>query len=113
LVTASNCPQNGALNLVFSNFKNAYEPRPFDILDDKTNSIGFRSTLNYKDTLWSVPFETSLGTEMALTIIPFLFSKFICFCNQGSIAGAQFSNKQKAAKIIFLQADFPCLKNFI
>jgi iron complex outermembrane receptor protein len=36
-------------------------------------------TLNYKDTLWSVPFETSLGTEMALTIIPFLFSKFICF----------------------------------
>jgi hypothetical protein len=35
-----NCPQNGALN-VFSNFKKAYEPRPFDILDDKTNSFLF------------------------------------------------------------------------
>jgi iron complex outermembrane receptor protein len=91
---------------VFSNFKNL-QPRPFDILDDKTNSIGFRSTLNYKDTLWSVPFETSLGTEMALTIIPFLFSKFICFCNQG-IAGAQFSNKQQKSsyQIIFYKQIF-------
>jgi iron complex outermembrane receptor protein len=67
---------------VFSNFKNAYEPRPFDILDDKTNSIGFRSTLNYKDTLWSVPFETSLGTEMALTIIPFLFQNLYASATQ-------------------------------
>jgi iron complex outermembrane receptor protein len=34
--------------------------------------------------------------------------------NQGSIAGAQFSNKQqKSNQNYFLQADFPCLKNFI
>jgi iron complex outermembrane receptor protein len=72
-----------------------YEPRPFDILDDKTNSIGFRSTLNYKDTLWSVPFETSLGTEMAFDDYTFSLSKFICFTIKGSIAGAQFSNKQQ------------------
>jgi iron complex outermembrane receptor protein len=35
--------------------------------------------------------------------------------NQGSIAGAQFSNKQQKSSYqnYFLQADFPCLKNFI
>jgi iron complex outermembrane receptor protein len=113
LVTASNCPQNGALNLVFSNFKNAYEPRPFDILDDKTNSIGFRSTLNYKDTLWSVPFETSLGTEMALTIIPFLFSKFICFQQSREYCWAQFRNNRKAATKLFFTSRFFLVKNFI
>jgi iron complex outermembrane receptor protein len=101
LVTA-NCPQNGALNLVFfSNFKNL-QPRPFDILDDKTNSIGFRSTLNYKDTLWSVPFETSLGTEMALTIIPFLFSKFICFAIKVLLElNSVISNRKAATKLFF------------
>jgi iron complex outermembrane receptor protein len=46
---------NGALNLVFSNFKNA-PAKTFRYIDDKTNS-GFRSTLNYKDTLWSVPLK--------------------------------------------------------
>jgi iron complex outermembrane receptor protein len=56
-------------------------PMSQDLSDDQTNSIGFRSTLNYKDTLWSVPFETSLGTEMALMHILF-FSKFICFATQ-------------------------------
>jgi iron complex outermembrane receptor protein len=95
---------------VFSNFKNAYEPRPFDILDDKTNSIGFRSTLNYKDTLWSVPFETSLGTEMAFDDYTFSLFKnlYASQPNQGSIAGAQFSKKQQKSSYqnYFLQADF-------
>jgi iron complex outermembrane receptor protein len=95
---------------VFSNFKNAYEPRPFDILDDQTNSIGFRSTLNYKDTLWSVPFETSLGTEMAFDAYTFSLFKnlYASQPNQGSIAGAQFSNKQQNSSYqnYFLQADF-------
>jgi iron complex outermembrane receptor protein len=95
---------------IFSNFKNAYEPRPFDILDDQTNSIGFRSTLNYKDTLWSVPFETSLGTEMAFDAYTFSLFKnlYASQPNQGSIAGAQFSNKQQNSSYqnYFLQADF-------
>ena len=49
---------------VFSNFKDAYEPRPFDILDEKTSSAGFRSNVNYKDRLFSLPFELSFGTEL-------------------------------------------------
>jgi iron complex outermembrane receptor protein len=91
---------------VFLILKCLHEPRPFDI-DDKTNSIGFRSTLNYKDTLWSVPFETSLGTEMALTIIPFLFQNlYASQPNQGSIAGAQFSKQQKQLPKFFYKQIF-------
>jgi iron complex outermembrane receptor protein len=33
---------------VFTNYK-AFEPRPFDILDDQSTSVGVRSTLNYKN----------------------------------------------------------------
>jgi iron complex outermembrane receptor protein len=92
---------------VFLILKCLHEPRPFDILDDKTNSIGFRSTLNYKDTLWSVPFETSLGRRWFWRLYLSL-SKFICFATQSSIAGAQFSKKQQKSSYqnYFLQADF-------
>jgi hypothetical protein len=78
-------------------------------LDDKTNSIGFRSTLNYKDTLWSVPFETSLGTEMALTIIPFSFK---IYASRNPIKGvllelnSVISNRKAATKIIFYKQIF-------
>jgi len=50
---------------IFSNFKNAYETRPFDILDENTSSLGLRLNINYKDKLLSLPFELSFGTEMA------------------------------------------------
>jgi iron complex outermembrane receptor protein len=46
---------------------------------------------------------------MALTIIPFLFQNlYASQPNQGSIAGAQFSNKQQKSSYqnYFLQADF-------
>ena len=49
---------------IFSNFKKAYEPRPFDILEDKTNSVGFRSNANYATQLFALPFELSFGTEL-------------------------------------------------
>jgi hypothetical protein len=51
---------------------------------------------------------------MALTIIPFLFSKFICFQpNQGSIAELNSVETTEKQLPIILQTDFPCLKNFI
>ncbi|MEZ7498353.1 TonB-dependent receptor [Flavobacterium sp. Arc3] len=95
---------------VFSNIKKAYEPRPFNILDDESNSIGFRSSLNYKNTIGSVPFETSLGTEMAFDDYSFsLFENlYASQPNQGSIAGAKFSKKQQKSSYqnYFLQMDF-------
>jgi iron complex outermembrane receptor protein len=95
---------------VFSNFKKAYEPRPFNILDDQTSSIGFRSSLNYTGRLGSVPFETSLGTETVFEDYSFsLFENlYASQPNQGSIAGAEFSKKQQKSSYqnYFLQADF-------
>ncbi len=49
---------------VFGNIKDAYEPRPFDILEDNTYSIGLRSVLNYKSALWSYATEWNVGGEL-------------------------------------------------
>lgn len=95
---------------LFTNLKNAYEPRPFNILDDQTKSIGFRASLNYKDTLGSIPFEMSLGTETVFDNYSFsLFENlYAAQPDQGSIAGAEFSKKQQKSNYqnYFLQADF-------
>jgi iron complex outermembrane receptor protein len=81
----------------------------------KQTVLVFVSTLNYKDTLWSVPFETSLGTEMALMHILF-FSKFICFCNpikEYCQSPIQQQATEKQLPKLFLQADFSLSANFI
>jgi iron complex outermembrane receptor protein len=78
---------------VFSNFKDAYEPRPFDILDEKTSAAGFRSNVNYKDRLFSLPFELSLGTELLTEKYAYsLFENlYQSQPGQGSIKGEEFS----------------------
>ncbi len=78
---------------VFSNFKDAYEPRPFDILDEKTSAAGFRSNVNYKDRLFSLPFEMSLGTELLTEKYAYsLFENlYQSQPGQGSIKGDEFS----------------------
>ncbi len=79
--------------IVFSNFKDAYEPRPFDILDEKTSAAGFRSNVNYKDRLFSLPFELSLGTELLTEKYAYsLFENlYQSQPGQGSIKGDEFS----------------------
>jgi iron complex outermembrane receptor protein len=42
---------HGYSNPVFLLIIKAFEPRPFDILDDQSSSVGLRSTLNYKRTM--------------------------------------------------------------
>ena len=100
---------------VFSNFKDAFEPRPFDILDDKTTSLGLRSTVNFRSKLYSIPFEASLGTEMATELYTFsLFeNKYQSQPNQGSIEGAEFSSKKQNRNYrnYFLQMDFELTQN--
>ncbi|WP_426094254.1 TonB-dependent receptor family protein [Flavobacterium sp. DSR2-3-3] len=78
---------------VFSNFKDAYEPRPFDILDEKTNAAGFRSNVNYKDQLFSLPFELSFGTELLIEKYEYSLFKNLYQSQpgQGSIKGDEFS----------------------
>ena len=78
---------------LFSNFKDAYEPRPFDILEDRTSSVGFRSNVNYKDQLFSLPFELSLGTELLTEQYDFTLYRNLYQSQpgQGSLQGDAFS----------------------
>lgn len=100
---------------VFLNIKKANEARPFDILNEKTNSLGFRSTVNYKSTLFSVPFEASLGTEILAEKYQFsLFENlYASQPGQGSKAGNQFSaiNQNRDYINYFLQMEFQLLQN--
>ena len=78
---------------LFSNFKDAYEPRPFDILEDRTSSVGIRSNVNYKDYLFSFPFEVSLGTELLTEQYDFTLYRNLYQSQpgQGSLQGDAFS----------------------
>lgn len=95
---------------VFSNFKEAYETRPFDILDENTRSLGFRLHINYKDSLFSLPFELSFGTEMATEKYEYSLYKnlYLTKPGQGSIQGEKFSNTNENRNYsnYFLQMEF-------
>jgi iron complex outermembrane receptor protein len=100
---------------LFSNFKEGYETRPFDILADKTNTLGLRWNLNFKERLFSLPFELSFGTEVALeNYQDSLFKNlYLSQPGQGSIEGDQFSEIQQDRNYInyFLQMEVWLLKN--
>ena len=78
---------------VFSNSKKAYEPRPFDIIDDKTTAIGFRANINYKDQLLTLPIEVSLGTEIQYENYEYALFKnsYQSQPGQGSVQGDKFT----------------------
>lgn len=99
---------------IFAHFKKANEARPFDILEEKTNSLGFRSTINYKASIFSLPFEASLGTELLSEKYDFSLFKnlYLSQPNQGSITGAEFSNIKQNRNYInyFLQVNLQLSK---
>ncbi|SHH08636.1 iron complex outermembrane recepter protein [Flavobacterium micromati] len=78
---------------IFSNSKDAYEPRPFDIIDDKTTAIGFRANINYKDQLLTLPMELSLGTEIQYENYEYALFRNLYRSQpgQGSVQGDKFS----------------------
>ena len=100
---------------LFSNFKDGYETRPFDILEDKTNSLGLRLHLNYKDSLLSLPFELSFGTELAAENYQYSLFKnlYLSQPGQGSIQGDQFSaiEQKRNYSNYFLQMEVWLSKN--
>ena len=82
---------------LFSNLKNAYEPRPFDILEEKTNMLGFRAKVNYEASLFSLPNTISVGTELMTENYGFsLFRNlYQSYPGQGSVQGDRFSNVEQ------------------
>lgn len=94
---------------VFSNFKKAYEPRPFDILEDKTSSVGFRTNVNYATQLFLMPIEFSFGTELLKENYEFSLFKNLYQSQpgKGSIQGDEFSaiNQSRNYSNYFLQME--------
>ena len=79
---------------VFINSRDAYEPRPFDILKENSFGLGARTRFNYSTKLFSFPAEASLGAE-------FLSENYDGsnyenlyedFPDQGSVRGNQIAN---------------------
>ncbi|HSN47462.1 MAG TPA: TonB-dependent receptor, partial [Flavobacterium sp.] len=100
---------------VFSNLKDEYETRPFDILDENTSSLGLRVNLNYKDRLLSLPFELSFGTEIAAEKYQFSLYENIYLTQpgQGSLQGDKFSATDEKRNYVnyFLQMEVWLSKN--
>lgn len=46
---------------VFVNFRDAYEPRPFDILEENRIATGFRTKFNFESEIFKLPSELSFG----------------------------------------------------
>jgi iron complex outermembrane receptor protein len=82
---------------LFSNLKNAYETRPFDILEDKTQSVGFRSKVNYSASLFTLPNIISIGTEFITENYVFSLFRNLYQSNsgKGSLQGNRFSEMEQ------------------
>lgn len=100
---------------LFSNFKEGYETRPFDILADKINSVGLRLSINYKEYFFSLPVELSFGTEMAAEQYKYslYLNLYLTQPGQGSIEGEEFSAIEQNRNYgnYFLQMEVWLLKN--
>ncbi|GGD16251.1 hypothetical protein GCM10011343_03960 [Flavobacterium orientale] len=91
---------------VFSTLKDAFEPRPFDILKDKNTNFGIRSKLNFTTQLLQFPTKFSLGSEFMIENYSFsLFENlYQSQPGQGSILGEKFSGisqKRNYADVFF------------
>lgn len=93
---------------VFYNYRDTYEPRPFDILDENKNGFGFRAKLNWEIYLFSFPIEMSLGSELLFENYTFSLIENLYQSNpgQGSIPGNLFAkaNQKRKYRNVFLQA---------
>lgn len=82
---------------VFMQNRDAYEPRPFDILKENRFNIGARTRFNYKTNLFSIPAEASLGGEFLDenykgSNFENLYEEF---ADQGSVRGNQIANLEQ------------------
>ncbi|SDL56566.1 iron complex outermembrane recepter protein [Salinimicrobium catena] len=82
---------------IFMNFRNGYEPRPFDILKEEQVATGFRTKFGLKNELFSLPSEMSFGGEIYRE-----WYDTATFENlyeedpgKGSVAGSNLSNNEQ------------------
>ncbi len=82
---------------VFVSFKNAFEPRPFDILKDESVSAGVRSQFNYQTQLFKRKSEISFGANYYNEWFETgtFANLYQDFPNTGSVLGNRLSNNQQ------------------
>ncbi|SHG81487.1 iron complex outermembrane recepter protein [Flavobacterium fluvii] len=107
--------ENWSLNTsIATSFKNGYEARPFDILEDKSGSFNFRSKINHTTNFFSIPATFSIGIESITENYDFSLYKNLYQSQpgQGSIQGERFSeiNQKRNNSNAFVQMNIQLLK---
>ncbi|MFN4198647.1 MAG: TonB-dependent receptor, partial [Flavobacterium sp.] len=91
----------GRLSL-FQQYRLGDEPRPFDILLDKSQNIGLRAVLNHSSELWDRKSTISLGTEMMREHYRFdlLQNLYLQQPGQGSVRGPWFNGGKQTRNYV-------------
>ncbi len=93
---------------VFGNYRDGYEPRPFDILDEESAAYGIRSNFKAAFEIGGIPVKSSLGIEYFDESYDFqLYENGYESTNgNGSLQGNRFSNQHQDRKYLNLFAQF-------
>jgi len=94
---------------IFSSFRDAYEPRPFNILKENTFAIGIRSRLLVETKLFNKPLIYTFGGELFKDTYWYeTFENLYENSNSGSIEGNQLSNFKEKRNYynVFLETNY-------
>ena len=80
---------------VFANFRDAYEPRPFNILNEDRSAIGGRTKFNLQSRIFDRPAEASLGAEVFREWYQFTLFENLYEQHSQSLPGEMFSNNKE------------------
>ena len=91
---------------VFANYRDGYEPRPFDILDEDSFAFGIRSSLKSQFSVFNIPAKSSIGVEYFDEHYQAqLFENLYEENNgNGSLEGNRFSDQEQDRKYLNLFA---------
>ncbi|WP_418262593.1 TonB-dependent receptor [Flavobacterium faecale] len=78
---------------LFGTVQEAFEARPFDILEDDLKSIGFRANTKYQTSVWDKPIVFCIGTEYLTEGYDYSLFKNLYASNpgQGTVQGDRFA----------------------
>lgn len=82
---------------IYGTFRDAYEPRPFDILNEAQTALGARTKFNLAGEFLNVPSEVSFGMELYnewydIATYENLYEQY---GNQGSVPGSNLSRNEQ------------------
>lgn len=87
---------------VFQQYRLGDEPRPFDILLDKTQNIGLRAVLNHTSEIWGKKSTLSMGTEIMQEHYRFdlLRNLYLQQPGMGSVRGPWFNGGEQTRNYV-------------